>query len=97
VLCALEDGHRHSTPRRVRVCEVQLIASDKKRSPIVPAVPVWKCRPINLKRKALVDIVDDVSAKVSQASSHDGLALIGRTARPVTRGKIWEATGNENY
>jgi hypothetical protein len=81
----------------VRVREVQLIAPDKKRALVMPAVPVWKCRAVNLKSKVLIDLVDDVSAEVSQASSHNGLALIGRSAGSVTRRKIWEATGNEYY
>jgi hypothetical protein len=49
-LCALEDRRFRPTGRRVLFHEPQLITPDNKRAPVVLAVPVWKCRAVDLKR-----------------------------------------------
>ena len=95
-LCALEDCCRHPTARRVRVCEVQLITPDTKRTFRVLAVPVGKCRTLDLKRETLVRLVDDVSAEMSEASRNNSDALVCRRAGAAIRRKLREATRNED-
>ena len=58
-LCALKDGRCYPTGRRVRVCKAQLVPDDDKGSLVVLALPIWKCRAVNLKREALFRLVND--------------------------------------
>jgi hypothetical protein len=81
----------------VRVCEAQLIAPDNKRPPVILAVPIWKCRTVDLKREALVRLVDDVSAEMGQAASYNRHSLICGAAGTIARPETWEATRNEDY
>src|SRR5215831_9897995 len=96
LLRALEDGRCHPTTRRVRVCEAQLIPGDDKRALVVLALPIWKCRAVDLKREAFVRLVDDVGAEMSQASRYNRLVLICRTAGTVARLEFGEVTRNED-
>jgi hypothetical protein len=48
-LCALEDRRCRPAGRRALFHEPQLITPDNKRAPVVLAVPVWKCRAVDLK------------------------------------------------
>ena len=66
----------------------QLIANDDKGALIVLALPVWKCRAVDLKCDALVRLVDDVGAEMSDASYYNRLVLIRRTAGPATRREV---------
>ena len=75
-LCALKDGRCYPTGRRVRVCKAQLIPDDDKGALVVLALPIWKCRAVDLKREALVRLVDDVGAKMSQASRYNRFVFV---------------------
>ena len=44
------------------------------------ALPVWKCRAVDLKCEDLVRLVDDVAAEMSDASCYNRLVFIRRTA-----------------
>ena len=95
--CALENGRCCSTGRRVLLLKDQLIPNDDKGALVVLALPIWKCRAVNLKREALFRLVDDVGAEMSQASRYNRFVFIYRAAGTVTRHELGEVSCNENY
>src|SRR5215467_9073455 len=82
--CALERSRCCPTGRRALLFEGQLIADDDKGALAVLALPVWKCRAVDVKCEGLVRLVDDVAAEMSDASCYNRLVLICRTAGPAT-------------
>src|SRR6516165_3432016 len=81
----------------MRVDKAQFIPNDNKGARVVLALPIWKCRAVNLKREALFRLVDDVGAEMSQASRYNRLVFIRRTAGTVTRQELGEVGCNEDY
>src|SRR6516165_6289977 len=81
----------------MRIYKAQFIPNDNKGALVVLALPIWKCRAVNLKREALFRLVDDVGAEMSQASRYNRLVFIRCTAGTVTRQELWEVGCNEDY
>jgi hypothetical protein len=66
----------------VRICKLQLVAGDNKRTLEVLALPIRACGAVYLEREALIRFVDNVRAEMSEAANDGRLVS---SAVPVAR------------